>query len=208
MPNNVWKDETILHSVLIESQHFRLHALTDMLAGFSNGTLLQLEHKKKLNEFYGKMHQQWELIYKASRDGFDANAFHTRCDNKGPTMTIIQSNNNYLFGGYTSIPWTSDNSYKNDTTAFLFTLTNPHNIPPTKYLIKPGTGTYAVNHYSTYGPTFGGGNDIYLSSPSNANDSSYSAFPYSYTDTTGQGNKTFTGDKNLTASDIEVFKLA
>ncbi|CAF5083634.1 unnamed protein product, partial [Rotaria sp. Silwood1] len=62
----------------------------------------------------------------ASRDGFDANAFHSRCNNKGPTMTIIQSNNNYLFGDYTAIPWTSDNSYKNDITAFLFTLTNPH----------------------------------------------------------------------------------
>ncbi len=208
VPNNVWKDETILHSVLIESQHFRLHALTDMLAGFSNGTLLQLEHKKKLNEFYGKMHQQWELIYKASRDGFNANAFHTRCNNKGPTMTIIQSNNNYLFGGYTSIPWTSDNSYKNDTTAFLFTLTNPHDIPPTKYLLNPDKTGNAVNHTSSYGPTFGGGHDIHLANASNSNKSSYSNFPTAYTDTTGKGNATFTGARNFTTSDIEVFKLA
>jgi hypothetical protein len=208
VPNNVWKDETILHSVLIESQYFRLHALSDILTGFSNGTLLQLEHKKKLNEFYGKMHQQWELIYKASRDGFNANAFHTRCNNKGPTMTIIQSNNNYLFGGYTSIPWTSDNSYKNDTTAFLFTLTNPHDIPPTKYLLNPDKTGNAVNHTSSYGPTFGGGHDIHLANASNSNKSSYSNFPTAYTDTTGKGNATFTGARNFTTSDIEVFKLA
>jgi len=208
VPNNVWKDETILHSLLIESQYFRLHALTDMLAGFSNGTLLKLEHKKKLNEFYGKIDQQWELIYKASRDGFDVDAFHTRCNNKGPTMTIIQSDNNYLFGGYTSIPWTSDNSYKNDTTAFLFTLTNPHNIPPTKYLINPGIGTYAVFHHPSYGHTFGYGHDIHLANASNSHNASFSGFPSSYTDTTGQGNATFTGARNFTTSDIEVFKLA
>ncbi len=210
VPDNIWKDETTLRSLLIEAQYFRLHNLANLLAhcNFSNGTLLKAEQKKKLNEFYGKMHQQWELIYKASRDGFDTNAFHTCCDNKGPTMTIIQSNNNYLFGGYTSIPWTSDNSYKNDTTAFLFTLTNPHNIPPTKYLITPGTGTNAVYHGPSYGPTFGGGHDIHLANASNANNASYSNFPSSYTATTGKDNNTFTGAKNFTASDIEVFKLA
>ncbi|CAF4311702.1 unnamed protein product, partial [Rotaria sordida] len=133
------KDETLFDSLLIEAEYFCLHSLIDKLTEilFPNGTLLQKEHQKKLNEFYGKTNQRWELIYKATHDGFDANTFHSRCNNKGPTMTIIQSNNNYLFGGYTAIPWTSEgDSYKNDTTAFLFTLTNPHNIPPTKYLIN------------------------------------------------------------------------
>jgi hypothetical protein len=123
-------------------------------------------------------------------------------------MTIIQSNNNYLFGGYTSIPWTSDNSYKNDTTAFLFTLTNPHDIPPTKYLLNPDKTGNAVNHTSSHGPTFGGGHDIHLANASNSNKSSYSNFPTAYTDTTGKGNATFTGARNFTTSDIEVFKLA
>ncbi|CAF3964512.1 unnamed protein product, partial [Rotaria sp. Silwood1] len=64
---------------------------------FPNGSLLQPAHERKLNEFYDKIYQRWKLIYKASHDGFDANAFHSRCNNQGPTMTIIQSNNNYLF---------------------------------------------------------------------------------------------------------------
>ena len=207
VPSNVMKDEALLHSLLIEAEYFRLHTLIGLLL-FPDETLLQLEHKKKLNEFYGKTSQRWELIYKASRDGFDANAFHSRCNNKGPTMTIIQSNNNYLFGGYTSIPWTSDESYKADTTAFIFTLKNPDNIPPTKYLINPNSTSTAVYHSSSYGPTFSGGHDIYLANSSNANNSSYTNFPHSYIDTTGKGNATFTGAKNFTASDIEVFKLA
>ncbi|CAF3336255.1 unnamed protein product [Rotaria socialis] len=175
---------------------------------FPNETLLKFEHKKKLNDFYGKTNQQWELIYKATRDGFDANTFHSHCNDKGPTITIIQSNNNYLFGGYTAIPWTSDNSYKSDTTAFLFTLINPHNIPPAKYLIDTSKTVYTVNHTSGYGPTFGGGHDIHLAHANDANNSSYTNFPYTYLDTTGKGNNTFTGARNFTTSDIEVFKLA
>ncbi|CAF1387192.1 unnamed protein product [Rotaria sordida] len=208
MPPNVMKDETLFNSLLIEAEYFRLHSLIDKLTEiFRNGTLLQEEHQKKLNEFYGKTNQRWELIYKATRDGFDTNTFHSRCNNKGPTMTIIQSNNNYLFGGYTAIPWTSDVSWKNDTTAFLFTLTNPHNIPPTKYLINPGKAVHTVHHNSSCGPYFGAGPDMYLANGSNSNNSSRTNFPASYLDTTGKGNDTFTGASNFTTSDIEVFKL-
>ena len=208
VPNNVWKDDTILHSLIIEAQYFGLHSLINLLEIFPNGTLLQLEHKMKLNEFYGKSNQGWKLIYKASRDGFDASAFHSLCDGEGPTITIIQSHNNSLFGGYTSISWASDASYKNDTTAFLFTLRNPHNIPHTKYFIKSHRLGTAVYHKDNYGPTFGGGHDIYLASASNSNSSSYIYFSHSYTDTTGQSEKTFTDDKYFSTSDVEVFKLA
>ncbi|CAF3707380.1 unnamed protein product [Rotaria socialis] len=210
VPINVMKDETLLTSLMIEAEYFRLKNLLDILMDtlFPNETLLKFEHKKKLNDFYGKTNQQWELIYKATRDGFDANTFHSHCNDKGPTITIIQSNNNYLFGGYTAIPWTSDNSYKSDTTAFLFTLTNPHNIPPAKYLIDTSKTVYTVNHTSGYGPTFGGGHDIHLAHANDANNSSYTNFPYTYLDTTGKGNNTFTGARNFTTSDIEVFKLA
>jgi hypothetical protein len=46
-----------------------------------------------------------------------------------------------------------------------------------------------------------------VANASNANTTSYTNFPKAYTDTTGQGNNTFTGAKNFTTSDIEVFKL-
>ncbi|CAM4850396.1 unnamed protein product [Rotaria magnacalcarata] len=210
VPTNVMKDETLLNSLIIEADYFRLHSLMDIIGiiPFPNGTLLQLAYQKKLNEFYGKTNQRWELIYKAKRDGFDANTFHSRCNNKGPTITIIQSNSNHLFGGYTAIPWTSDGSFKNDTTAFLFTLTNPHSIPPTKYLIDSAQAKYTVRHGSSFGPTFGGGHDIHLTNVSNANNSNYTKFPDTYLDTTGKGNNTFTGATYFTTSDIEVFKLA
>jgi hypothetical protein len=203
---DVMKDDSLRRSLIIEAEYFRLHTLIDILTGayFPNSTLLHPEYKMKLNEFYGKQGQRWRLIYKASRDGFDGNAFHTRCNNQGPTMTIIRSTNNYLFGGYTAVAWTSDGNYKNDTTAFLFTLTNPHNIPSTKYVINPGSTRNAVKH-NNYGPCFGN-SALSLTNNSHLNISNID-FPNAYIDTTGKGDATFTGANTFLTFDIEVFKL-
>ena len=48
--------------------------------------------------------QSWTLCYRASRDGWRSSTFHSRCDNKGPTVTIIRYNS-YIFGGYTDALW-------------------------------------------------------------------------------------------------------
>ena len=45
-----------------------------------------------------------KLLYRASRDGWAASIFHSCCDNKGPTVTVIKSGN-YIFGGYTEQEW-------------------------------------------------------------------------------------------------------
>ena len=49
---------------------------------------------------------EWRLLFRASRDGFTASAFHSKCDNKGPTITVVKSSSN-IFGGFTEMPWTS-----------------------------------------------------------------------------------------------------
>jgi hypothetical protein len=210
--NDIMTNETLRQSLILEAKYFHLHKLIQILMepeqNKHEGTLISVEHKKKLSEFYGNTQQKWELLYKASRDGFDANVFHSQCNNKGPTMTVIQSNNNYLFGGYTSVAWTSSGSYAVDSNAFLFTLTNPYNILPTKYPVQPSKTQHTVYHSQEYGPTFGGNHDLYVCSNSNSVNSSYTNFPYTYTDTTGHGSNTFTGNLNFMASDIEVFKLA
>ena len=222
IPVDVMSNESLRQTLIMEAEYFRLHDLIFILtepdrkleeqrrinAYFPNGSLIDKDQQVKLNEFYGKKEQQWSLIYKASRDGFDAAAFHRLCDNHGPTMTIIKSKNNYLFGGYTAAPWTSDGSYKEDRTAFLFTLTNPHDIPPTKYCLNDARITSTVYRNADYGPTFGGGFDLVVAGGSNANNLSYTNFPHSYIDTTGKGYKTFTGAKNFTTSDIEIYRLS
>ena len=42
----------------------------------------------------------------AKTDGSTASTFHSNCDGKGPTVTIIQSGD-YIFGGYTDVSWQS-----------------------------------------------------------------------------------------------------
>ncbi|CAF0862681.1 unnamed protein product [Didymodactylos carnosus] len=122
---------------------------------FDETPLLSEERQLKVNEFYGKSNQQWQLIYRASRDGFGAKDFHDRCNDPGATVTVIRSKNGYLFGGCTRAPWKSDRGWKEGASAFLFTLTNPHTTPPTKYQIDPQKSVTAVWHHASWGPIFG-----------------------------------------------------
>ena len=43
-------------------------------------------------------------LFLASRDGWCSFNFHSCCDNKGPTITVIESGNN-IFGGFIEQSW-------------------------------------------------------------------------------------------------------
>ena len=45
---------------------------------------------------------KWKLPFPGSRDGFQAETFHSKRDNKGPTVTILKSGN-YVFGEFADI---------------------------------------------------------------------------------------------------------
>ena len=49
-------------------------------------------------------HSNWRLCYRASSHGWAASTFHSRCDGKPHTVTIIRKSQ-YVFGGYTDIAW-------------------------------------------------------------------------------------------------------
>jgi hypothetical protein len=51
------------------------------------------------------------LLYRATSDGFTSQAFHSKCDGIGNTITIIKNNLNYVFGGYVSSAWNSSNNH-------------------------------------------------------------------------------------------------
>ena len=46
----------------------------------------------------------WKLCWRASSEGWASSTFHSLCDGKGPTVTIIKVNQ-YIFGGYASLSW-------------------------------------------------------------------------------------------------------
>jgi hypothetical protein len=72
---------------------------------FSESILLSHFHQHILSQWVPEI-KEWQLIYRASRDGFSGKAFHSHCDRKGPTYSIIKANGG-LFGGYTSLSWKS-----------------------------------------------------------------------------------------------------
>jgi len=151
--------------------------------------------------------RQFTLIYKATRDGFDANDFHQKCDNRGAILAIIESTGGYRFGGYASRPWQATNNYVADSSAFIFTLTNPHNIPATKYALQQANHANVLLFHTSYHVTFGAGIDLHVSSNSHQNNMSHTGFAHAYADTTGNGNATFTGALNFKTREIEVFSV-
>ncbi|KAJ7384824.1 hypothetical protein OS493_019501 [Desmophyllum pertusum] len=62
-----------------------------------------------LKSFLGPVTQygKWVKCYRAITDGWESVTFHDRCNNKGPTVTIIRVGK-YIFGGYTGVSWQSE----------------------------------------------------------------------------------------------------
>ena len=139
----------------------------------------------------------------------NSNSFHDKCNYQGATITLYKNDKGNIFGGYSSIDWTSDGNYHPAPNSFIFTLTNIHNTDPTRFLTKnPNEG---VHHSSSYGPTFGEYCDLGITSDFINSDSS-SDFPCRYVDTLGKGKSIFTSDFNnnngsFRLKEIEVFKL-
>ena len=49
-------------------------------------------------------HSRFVRCWHAKTDGWAASTFHSNCDGRGPTVTIVQVGS-YIFGGYTDKSW-------------------------------------------------------------------------------------------------------
>ena len=85
-----------------------------MLTAFQDSVILSPDHRALMNwleetrAIEGITKANDKLLYRASRDGWTASNFHSCCDNKGPTVTVIKSGD-YIFGGYTEHEWKGKN---------------------------------------------------------------------------------------------------
>ncbi|GBC21661.2 hypothetical protein GLOIN_2v1835332 [Rhizophagus irregularis DAOM 181602=DAOM 197198] len=58
----------------------------------------------------GKLNYKFNLLYRASRDGDTAEAFHAKCDCKGATIVVAKiTNSEQIVGGYNPLEWDSNN---------------------------------------------------------------------------------------------------
>merc|ERR1712083_168381 len=130
--------------------------------------------------------------------------FHAKCNGKGETLTIIESTNGNIFGGYTALPWSSSGQWAVDNKAFLFLLKSTSSSKPRVF--KVNNATNSVYHNGSYGPTFGANHDLHISNACNTNQTSYTNLGGSYI--AAHSNKhVLAGSRNFMVKDYEVWQL-
>ena len=105
-----------------------------------------------------------ELIYRSSRDGSSNETFHSKCDNVGPTLVIIETTGGIVLGGYTNTQWRGDKKHKKASKSFLFVISGFGEGSPCKMKLKNEDDSKAVYHGSHVGPSFGARGDFCVTS--------------------------------------------
>jgi len=144
-----------------------------------------------------------ELLYRGADHGYSASSFHSRCDGKGATLTIVRANG-HIFGGYNGDSWSQNNNYTTGE-AWIYNLVNTQNRPPIK-MVGHSNKCYGG---SNYGPTWGGGHDLYINNSMKS--ASNSSNPSSYSVASGYNgsfnNTTLAGSQSFTVDEIEVWGI-
>lgn len=79
-----------------------------MVKKFKDSTILDSDQVQTLRELTGFPNGKEHLLYRGSKDNWSPVQFHSCCDDKGPTVTVIKvetTNRKYIFGGYTDQSW-------------------------------------------------------------------------------------------------------
>jgi hypothetical protein len=91
------------------------------------------------------------LLYSGSLHGWNYIDFHSRCDNKGATISLFKVKDGDCIGGFTKAQWTSNGAeYAGDSTAMLFNLSQQRQFP------HQPQAEWAIRCYSGFGPYFTG----------------------------------------------------
>lgn len=224
------KNEDVLRKLIKEAEFYRLDSFKDLLLESlqlqpslipntptpSNTNVINFDSLIltpdlskdliKLCKFTNN--QKWKLIYRGSQNGFKSKDFHSKCDGLTKTLTIIKTINSFIFGGYTEAAWSQKGTYETDSNAFIFSLMNKDKKPIVLYCSE---SQYAISGNSSFGPTFGGGLDIYIADKSNTNMSNYSnlGFTYKHPQYAYGSNEAkcfLAGAYNFQTAEIEVFQ--
>ena len=161
----------------------------------------------KLCEF--SPNDKWSLLYRGTRDGFGTNEFHSKCNGKSNTLTLLKAKeNNFIFGGFTMVSWDSSSGWKSDANAFIFSLTNKDN-QPLKMKIGLFRHQYAIRCHSSFGPRFG--DDIHIADDANTTMDSYSNLGCDYKHPqyargTNEVKSFLAGSFNFRLDEIEVYQ--
>jgi len=146
-------------------------------AKFIKGQWMSLLRKWIAEDAKGK--KIGKILFDSKKDQLTNSEFHSKCDRKGATLVVCKATNGYVFGGYANAEWDGAGNYKQDQSAFIFSLSDGKGRKPMKLKQHGRSGfTYGIYCNSAYGPTWGGGHDLYINLDSPT--SSYSNLGHSY----------------------------
>ena len=94
----------------------------------------------------------YELLYKASIDGEAASVFHSLCDEKGASITVVKVLNGSKCGGFTPLSWKTEGCWQKDPSlrSFVCNLDNK-----TKYNLRENY-SHALDFHNNKLSCFGG----------------------------------------------------
>lgn len=107
--------------------------------------------KRLTDREYSDRKVVFNLIYRASRDGTDASSYHSKCNGKINTVTVVQTVKGSKFGGYTETQIQDGNIGYKDPNSFLFSINKM------KIYENLNKDSNVIRHYRENGPFFIGG---------------------------------------------------
>ena len=174
-----------LKSINIDSHILKIYEINLIEKG------VQKNLKKKINKY--------TLLFRASKEGYKASNFHSKCDGKSNTVTLVETMTGRRFGGFTDAQWEqSSGNHKTGSNGFLFSLDNNE-------IYYNKDNRYNIYCNSSYGPTFGTGHDFYICDSCNSSNNSYDNSGHSY-ETNGK-KYALAGSNSFLVRDYEVFQL-
>ncbi|RIA80317.1 hypothetical protein C1645_810495 [Glomus cerebriforme] len=171
-------------SVLINQKHTAI---------FVNWINKKDDERKK----YDSVNYKFNLLYRASRDGNTAEAFHKNCDNKGATIVVVKiKGKNQIVGGYNPLDWVQPGTvgiYKNTQESFIFSFDDYKNINTCK-IGRVINAAQAIIANKSWGPIFGSNYDLVMDT-----NNKWISNPFTYPD--------INIPRNFEIDDYEVFQI-
>ena len=124
----------------------------------------QISLLKSWLPFSNKQNLKCKLIYDAKRDGDKASIFHSLCDYKESTLTIISTSDGKKIGGFLLKSFGGNRGYINDNYSFLFSLNYNEKYPS---LNKGNNYNDVINKGPIFGSVCINIEDNFLINPTN-----------------------------------------
>ena len=128
----------------------------EIYKSFESSTIIK-DDINKLNKIIGWIKEKtkkevinFESIFKMKENGYDSKDFHKYCDNKEPTLILVKTTKDKIFGGFTPLNWKNDKISKIDDSnqTFIFSLNSMKKydlINKSNFAIRTSEGPYFGN---------------------------------------------------------------